>query len=595
MQYDHNTIFSTREFVESWCRAFSDCEPVSVQVVGSGPSRTMYVVKTLLKYASYTISAGRSDDLWTSPGWTGTLDRSTVQTIIDQLSGVRMRSLHWQVRFDHEPLARTLDSLGLVHSLVPIHILNLERDHERVFARHNPTIRNHVRKAGRRGVLVRRSHDVEDVLAYQAIYSKVAQDKDWRFTYPMQLTLDLIKFPYLACFKVAEHEGTIIGGALFLRDGNSVYYLHGVADRKYSHLYPASAVLNSGVSWGCEIGAEFFNFGNSGQIKSLAQFKSYWGAHPEHNWLFKRESPIWNTAIKMKTVARSLLFEKPQGSVVHAADHRRALHALPWSRRAELGELKAVCNAAGSDRKNLMIHGTSLFGAKKALLLARKQRIQQPVVLDFGCGTGRMIRFFAKHGCRVLGVDTTIEMLKETQKYGLARNSWLSHFDGLTIPAKDNSIDVVWICGVLKYTLFPPGSSCRHGNDWSIQADLANAGASTSKKQHFIPTYAEIAKEMYRVLKPGGIVANYEMHVDEPAGIFTPAFERAGFATEQISVLRKPNGKLEALFEWRDSCRLPSWLVLLMARISAETRYHSDYRACRDGEFRDYFFVWRKP
>ncbi len=219
MQNDHTTIFSTAEFVNSWCRAFGDYEPVAIQVLGSGPPRTMHVVKTPMRYASCKISGPRAHDLWTSPGWTGELSRLTVEAILRQLTGVRTRSIRWQVRFDHEPLAIILTSLGLIHSRVKIHVLKLDRDYDDLFGQYNATTRNHVRKAARRGVTVRSTCDVDDILAYQNIYSKHAQNKSWGFEYPAQMTLELVQMPGKACFKVAQYNNGIIGGALFVRDG----------------------------------------------------------------------------------------------------------------------------------------------------------------------------------------------------------------------------------------------------------------------------------------------------------------------------------------------------------------------------------------
>jgi lipid II:glycine glycyltransferase (peptidoglycan interpeptide bridge formation enzyme) len=221
-----------------------------------------------------------------------------------------MRSLRWQVRFDHEPLAIILSSLGLVYRRVQIHVLKLDRDYGDLFEHYHATTRNHVRKAARRGVVVRSTCDVEDIFAYQAIYSRHAENKNWGFEYPAQLTMALVEMSGKACFKVAQYNNKIIGGALFVRDGNSVYYLHGVADRDHSRLFPASAVLDAGIQWACESGAEFLNLGNSGISPintALATFKSSWGAHAEQNWLFDWENPLWNCAAKLKAGVLKLL------------------------------------------------------------------------------------------------------------------------------------------------------------------------------------------------------------------------------------------------------------------------------------------------
>ncbi|HEY2826927.1 MAG TPA: GNAT family N-acetyltransferase [Pirellulales bacterium] len=310
MRNGHTTVFSTAEFINSWCRAFSECEPVAIQVHGSGQDRTMHVVREPVRYAASKISGPKPDDLWTSPGWSGELSRSTVEHILHQMQrGFRTRTLRWQVRFDHEPLARMLSSLGLVPDRVQIHVLKLDRAYGDLFENYSATTRNHVRKAARRGVSVRSTSDAKDILAYHSIYSKHAHNKGWGFAYPAQLTMDLVNMGEAnACFKVAEYEGSVIGGALFLRDGNSIYYLHGVADREFSHLYPATSVMDAGIQWACESGAGYLNLGNSGVgsvNESLATFKSSWGAHVEQNWLFDWERPLWKFVSKLKSKVRS--------------------------------------------------------------------------------------------------------------------------------------------------------------------------------------------------------------------------------------------------------------------------------------------------
>src|SRR5262245_54697306 len=85
-----------------------------------------------------------------------------------------------------------------------------------------------------------------------------------------------------------------------------------------------------------------------------------------------------------------------------------------WAQRAGRGELAAVLSPDGSERRNLFLHVLGLYAARIAL----EQRKPPGVLLDFGCGTGRMLRFFASHGWRVIGTEISKEMLEAATRYG---------------------------------------------------------------------------------------------------------------------------------------------------------------------------------
>jgi hypothetical protein len=198
------------------------------------------------------------------------------------------------VRFDHEPLAAGLASLGLQFQRISTQVISLCQDYDRIFAGYNATIRNQIRSARRRGVRARITVDSANIMAYHDVYKRHARQKDWSLLYPVELSLEIAKLRNKARFVVAEYEGRIIAGGLFVRDGSSVvYYLHGTSDIDYSHMFPSCPVIAEGIRWACQIGALYFNLGMSGGIASLERFKSFWGAHAEFNWTFEWRNPLW--------------------------------------------------------------------------------------------------------------------------------------------------------------------------------------------------------------------------------------------------------------------------------------------------------------
>jgi SAM-dependent methyltransferase len=229
-----------------------------------------------------------------------------------------------------------------------------------------------------------------------------------------------------------------------------------------------------------------------------------------------------------------------------------------WSERASFGELNAVLSPTGGERINKYLHGVGLFAAKTALSI----NPDASILLDFGCGTGRFVRFFVSKGRSVIGTDITPEMLSESRRYGTPERSMLVMTDGVTIPVKDQSLDMIWICGVLKYSLFI--------NE---------------------PVYPFIAKEMYRVLKPGGRVVNVEMYVEAPPDTFIPGFEMAGFVTEQVRILHRHYGRFEVICLFP---HFPSRFIVPAGQLIARIRYWFDDPHRTIPGLRDYLFVWSK-
>jgi ubiquinone/menaquinone biosynthesis C-methylase UbiE len=208
--------------------------------------------------------------------------------------------------------------------------------------------------------------------------------------------------------------------------------------------------------------------------------------------------------------------------------------------------------------------------------------------LDFGCGTGRFVRFFAANGFSVIGTEITMEMLAQARQFGLPPGCLLVQTDGISIPLADQSVDTIWVCGVLKYSLFPPGSICRGG----IGVAEKGQGGSSPDEKPFIPCYQDIAREMYRVLKPGGWVTNLEMYVDSPPEAFTRDFEQVGFLTKDKRLLQWHGGRLETACQsqWlpvRWMSRLGQWCAAFRFR---QKRFERTRRGVCD-----YWFVWAKP
>jgi ubiquinone/menaquinone biosynthesis C-methylase UbiE len=100
------------------------------------------------------------------------------------------------------------------------------------------------------------------------------------------------------------------------------------------------------------------------------------------------------------------------------------------------------------------------------------------LVLDAGCGWGRHSVEFQKHGATLFSMDLDIESLKITrdalENGGTPQSSRMVHIgDALRMPFRDNTFDRI-IC---------------------------------SEVMEHVPDKVQAARELFRILKPGGIIA----------------------------------------------------------------------------------------
>ncbi len=136
---------------------------------------------------------------------------------------------------------------------------------------------------------------------------------------------------------------------------------------------------------------------------------------------------------------------------------------------------------------------------------ARRLVLQRPraLVLDLGTGTGVVACTMASFGCRVKGVDHSLDMLAKAtaraKARGVASSIQFELADCESLKYPDNSFDAVTIQGVL----------------------------------HHLPDIMPTLKHAVRVLKPGG-----ELYVSEPCAETTWIFRWAHLALWPLRVLR---------------------------------------------------------
>jgi len=145
-----------------------------------------------------------------------------------------------------------------------------------------------------------------------------------------------------------------------------------------------------------------------------------------------------------------------------------------------------------SDYRSVHAANIKLSGADSYYFAEMKVRLLKPVesndalnVLDIGCGDGATELFMQQYfpQWKVNGIDISEKSIQEASQRNLP-NAVFSVFNGTHIPFADNSVDIVFMAGVLHHVSF----------------DI----------------HRQLIKEVYRVLKTAGRFYLYEHNPNNP-------------------------------------------------------------------------------
>ncbi|AZZ92245.1 methyltransferase domain-containing protein [Hahella sp. KA22] len=164
-------------------------------------------------------------------------------------------------------------------------------------------------------------------------------------------------------------------------------------------------------------------------------------------------------------------------------------------------------------------------------------------VLDVGSGIGGTSRCLAqKFGCRVTGVDLTDEYCRAaamlSAKVGLQALTDYRQGDAVNLPFEDDTFDVVW----------------------------------TEHVAMNIPDKARLYHEMYRVLKPGGMVAIYDVMAGPSEPVLFPVpwarTPETSFLVEPVELRQLLEDTGFVISDWTDSTEAArTWFASLVEKI----------------------------
>jgi SAM-dependent methyltransferase len=119
---------------------------------------------------------------------------------------------------------------------------------------------------------------------------------------------------------------------------------------------------------------------------------------------------------------------------------------IDWGRLSQKGYLASGIDPADRrGQKNEYIDFLQKMALEEVLELKGNE-----VVLDFGCGSGRISYWIAPRVKKVVGLEITPEMIKLAEKNRTAQNVEFMVYDGLHFPVFHNPFDLVLSVGVLQ-------------------------------------------------------------------------------------------------------------------------------------------------
>ncbi|MET8283540.1 class I SAM-dependent methyltransferase [Micromonospora sp. NPDC005174] len=130
--------------------------------------------------------------------------------------------------------------------------------------------------------------------------------------------------------------------------------------------------------------------------------------------------------------------------------------------------------------------------AERWILSWISRTVPNGVIVDLGCGTGRIAHELASVERRVIAIDRSQQMLAQASATLPADSTALLRCDARMVPVADGSVDAVVCSGVL----------------------------------HHIPDWPDAIREMSRILRPGGTMIVREPNAEYPEALFAPV-ERA--------------------------------------------------------------------
>jgi CelD/BcsL family acetyltransferase involved in cellulose biosynthesis len=177
-----------------------------------------------------------------------------------------------------------LEGLTTVHRIALRHVVALDDDPERVYARLRSAARTHIRQAERRGVTIRRAERPEDEDTFYQLHLRTRR----RQGVPIQprrffrMLWEHLVRTGMGTVLIAEASGQPIAADMFLSWNGRSIGKFSASDERAWQLRANNLVIWHSLKTACEQGSRSFDFGRSDNgNEGLRAFKLSWGAAEE--------------------------------------------------------------------------------------------------------------------------------------------------------------------------------------------------------------------------------------------------------------------------------------------------------------------------
>jgi hypothetical protein len=277
---DYATYYHSREWMNIWLK-YSGNAAITAQpklvTFSDGKTALLPLVRQRYYWGLYSVYSC-SIEL----GYGGWLSEDTLKlehAIILSNFLKNLGNLNWRLN-PYNPLTKKIE-VGQT-SPDETHIIHLANDFEQCFAKQSSSFRK-VRKAEKAGVQITTATTLAEWQEYYQVYQQSLQrwgDKAVS-KHRWELFQDLFErqSPNIRLW-LAKLDGQIVSGAVCLYGKQTIAYWHGASLEEYFNLRPVNLLMYTIMQRGRESGQLWFDFGSSGGLESVANFKRSFGATP---------------------------------------------------------------------------------------------------------------------------------------------------------------------------------------------------------------------------------------------------------------------------------------------------------------------------